>query len=113
MPVNTNNLTVGKSQKEKPDPKADYCTPLGAKRLSDQIEQYWRERGIEVKVTRAPAGFLPSMRSARVDLRSNIQLTAVRPRASDSKGRVEKEFVGKTRIVEDRELGIVRFQFHL
>lgn len=52
--------------------KGDYCTREGAERLKNQIEAYWAERGLDVKINLVQAGFLPSMRSARTDVRSNM-----------------------------------------
>jgi hypothetical protein len=52
--------------------KSDYCTRDGAERLKAQIEAYWAERGLDVKINLVQAGFLPSMRSARTDVRSNM-----------------------------------------
>lgn len=52
--------------------KNDYCTREGAERLKAQIEAYWAERGLDVNVDLVQAGFLPSMRSARTDVRSNM-----------------------------------------
>ena len=52
--------------------KGDYCTREGAERLKAQIEAYWAERGRDVTVNLVQAGFLPSMRSARTDVRSNM-----------------------------------------
>lgn len=50
----------------------DYCTREGAERLKEQIEAYWAERGHDVRITLVQGGFMPSMRSARTDLRSNM-----------------------------------------
>lgn len=50
----------------------DYCTSEGARRLKQRIEEYWRERGYEVSVDLVDAGFMPAMRSARTDVRSNM-----------------------------------------
>ena len=50
----------------------DYCTTEGARRLKQRIEEYWRERGFEVNVDLVDAGFMPAMRSARTDVRSNM-----------------------------------------
>jgi hypothetical protein len=52
--------------------KGDYCTREGAERLKYQIEAYWAERGLNVQINLVQAGFLPSMRSARTDVRSNM-----------------------------------------
>jgi len=52
--------------------KGDYCTREGAERLKAQIEAYWADRGKDVKINLIQAGFLPSMRSARTDVRSNM-----------------------------------------
>ncbi len=52
--------------------KGDYCTREGAERLKAQIEAYWAERGQNVQINLVQGGFLPSMRSARTDVRSNM-----------------------------------------
>lgn len=52
--------------------KGDYCTREGAERLKNQIEAYWADRGYDVKINLTQGGFLPSMRSARTDVRSNM-----------------------------------------
>jgi hypothetical protein len=51
----------------------DYCSPEGARRLKAKIEDYWRERGYEVEIQLVDAGFVPAMRSARVDVRSDMK----------------------------------------
>ena len=50
----------------------DWCNTEGAKRLQEKIAQYWTERGYEVEVDLVDAGFVPAMRSARTDVRSNM-----------------------------------------
>ena len=50
----------------------DWCNTDGAKRLKDKIAEYWSERGYEVEVDLVDAGFVPAMRSARTDVRSNM-----------------------------------------
>ena len=50
----------------------DWCDEDGAKRLRDKINAYWAERGYEVDVDLVDAGFVPAMRSARTDVRSNM-----------------------------------------
>ncbi len=50
----------------------DWCTGEGASRLKLKIEAYWRERGYDVDVKLIEAGFLPAMRSARTDVRSDM-----------------------------------------
>lgn len=50
----------------------DWCTEDGARRLKQKIEDYWRDRGYDVTVNLVEAGFLPAMRSARCDVRSNM-----------------------------------------
>jgi hypothetical protein len=50
----------------------DLCTPEGARRLKERIESYWRERGYDVNIDLVDAGFMPAMRSARTDVRSNM-----------------------------------------
>ena len=50
----------------------DFCTKDGAVRIKEQIENYWAERGKDVRVDLVQGGFLASMRSARTDVRSNM-----------------------------------------
>jgi hypothetical protein len=50
----------------------DWCDEEGAKRLREKINAYWIERGFEVDVNLIDAGFVPAMRSARTDVRSNM-----------------------------------------
>jgi hypothetical protein len=50
----------------------DWCDEEGAKRLREKINAYWAERGYEVDVDLVEAGFVPAMRSARTDVRSNM-----------------------------------------
>jgi hypothetical protein len=52
--------------------EADFCTPDGARRLKLKIEEYWKERGFNVEVKLVEAGFVPAMRSARTDVRSDM-----------------------------------------
>jgi hypothetical protein len=60
----------------------DYCSPEGARRLKLKIEDYWRERGYDVEVSLIDAGFVPAMRSARVDVRSDMKNGMPRRRAA-------------------------------
>jgi len=57
----------------------DLCTPDGARRLKERIEAYWRERGYDVNIDLVDAGFMPAMRSARTDVRSNMVNGMPRP----------------------------------
>ena len=50
----------------------DWCTTEGARRLKQRIEAYWRDRGFEVDIKLIEAGFMPAMRSARCDVRSDM-----------------------------------------
>lgn len=50
----------------------DFCTREGALRLKERIESYWKERGYDVNIELLEAGFMPAMRSARTDVRSNM-----------------------------------------
>ena len=50
----------------------DFCTREGALRLKERIEAYWKERGYDVNIELTEAGFMPAMRSARTDVRSNM-----------------------------------------
>ncbi len=50
----------------------DLCTPDGAARLKSRIEAYWSERGYQVDVSLIEMGHNVKMRSARVDVRSDM-----------------------------------------
>jgi len=50
----------------------DWCTCEGARRLKQKIEAYWTDRGYEVDIALVDAGFMPAMRSARTDVRSDM-----------------------------------------
>ena len=50
----------------------DWCNTDGARRLKEKIAEYWSERGYEVDIDLVDAGFVPAMRSARTDVRSNM-----------------------------------------
>jgi hypothetical protein len=50
----------------------DFCTREGALRLKERIESYWKDRGYDVNIELLEAGFMPAMRSARTDVRSNM-----------------------------------------
>ncbi len=67
---------------------SDFCTEDGAKRLKNKIEEYWRNRGFDVSVDLVDAGFVPAMRSARCDVRSNM--------VNGMPGGREGPFVGQT-----------------
>lgn len=50
----------------------DLCDHTGALRLKSRIEAYWKERGHDVSVSLEQAGYLPAVRLARTDVRSNM-----------------------------------------
>jgi hypothetical protein len=50
----------------------DFCNTDGARKLKAKIEEYWAERGFDVSINLVDAGFVPAMRSARTDVRSNM-----------------------------------------
>ena len=50
----------------------DFCNTEGARKLKAKIEEYWTERGFDVSINLVEAGFVPAMRSARTDVRSNM-----------------------------------------
>lgn len=52
--------------------ESDFCTVDGARRLKQKIEDYWRDKGFDVAVKLVDAGFMPAMRSARTDVRSDM-----------------------------------------
>lgn len=49
-----------------------YTDQAGALELKTRIEAYWRKRGYEVHVNLVQAPFTPALRTARVDLRSEM-----------------------------------------
>lgn len=51
---------------------ADHCDKEGAGKLSTRILAYWQARGWDVTIILEEAGFVPAMRSARVDIRSDM-----------------------------------------
>jgi len=51
---------------------SDFCTNEGADHLAERIREFWRKRGYEVELEARREGFVPTMRSARTDLRSNM-----------------------------------------
>lgn len=61
----------------------DYCNADGARRLKERIEQYWADRGYQVNIDLVDAGFVPAMRSARTDVRSNMVNGVPQRRAAD------------------------------
>jgi len=50
----------------------DWCTKDGAKALGERIKDYWRERGHHIQIELRDSGFIDVMRTARVDVRSNM-----------------------------------------
>jgi len=50
----------------------DFCSREGADKLRRRIEEYWSERGYQVDVQLINQGFVPAMRSARTDIRSDM-----------------------------------------
>lgn len=50
----------------------DHCDREGANALKTRIETYWRERGAVVTVELVASPYLPAMRIARVDVRSDM-----------------------------------------
>lgn len=51
---------------------SDFCDNDGARKLKLKIEEYWTNRGFDVSINLIDAGFVPAMRSARTDVRSNM-----------------------------------------
>lgn len=51
----------------------DFCDNDGAQKLKAKIEEYWTTRGFDVSIDLVDAGFVPAMRSARTDVRSNMK----------------------------------------
>ncbi|MEM8987577.1 MAG: phosphoglycolate phosphatase [Pseudomonadota bacterium] len=50
----------------------DYCDRDGAQHLQQKITDFWRKRGFDVDVQLVSEGFVPAMRSARTDVRSDL-----------------------------------------
>lgn len=50
----------------------DHCDHPGAVQIKERIESYWRERGATVAVELVEAEYVPNMRTARVDVRSDM-----------------------------------------
>jgi hypothetical protein len=79
--------SAAKSDNEPGESKVkDWCDEDGAKRLREKINAYWAERGYEVDVDLVEAGFVPAMRSARTDVRSNMVNGMPRRRAAGEAG---------------------------
>ena len=70
----------------------DWCDEDGAKRLREKINAYWIERGYEVDVDLIDSGFVPAMRSARTDVRSNMVNCMPRRRAAGETGAVRPTY---------------------
>lgn len=72
---------------------SDFCTEDGAQRLKNKIEEYWKTRGYDVNINLIDAGFIPAMRSARTDVRSNMVNGMPTPETGGSlRERAEKNF---------------------
>lgn len=50
----------------------DYFTEDGARLIKEKIVAYWLERGLRVEVYFKHGAFAPALRTARVDVRSNM-----------------------------------------
>lgn len=77
------------SDKARENDAPEHSDAKGAQRLKERIEAYWKERGFKIKVELHEAGFSPSMRSARVDVRSNL-VSGLPPKKPNPK-RVRRE----------------------
>lgn len=53
--------------------ESDFCDKDGAHKIKQKLEEYWASRGYDVSVDLVDAGFVPAMRSARTDVRSNMK----------------------------------------
>lgn len=53
-------------------PSREWCDAEGARILKKRIEEFWREQGLEPEVRLIDRSFHPAMRSARVDVRSEM-----------------------------------------
>ncbi|HVY90820.1 MAG TPA: hypothetical protein VG942_18275 [Hyphomonadaceae bacterium] len=62
----------------------DFCDQEGARKLKAKIEEYWASRGFDVSINLVDAGFVPAMRSARTDVRSNM-VNGMPPRKKGSR----------------------------
>ena len=51
---------------------SDFCDNDGARKLKVKIEENWTSRGFDGSINLVEAGFVPAMRSARTDVRSNM-----------------------------------------
>lgn len=51
---------------------ADHCDKEGAAKLGAKIQAYWALRGGTVRISYEDGPFTPQMRSARVDVRSDM-----------------------------------------
>jgi hypothetical protein len=51
---------------------SDYCSNSGAGHLSQKIADFWQKRGFDVDVKLVHEAFVPTMRSSRFDIRSNM-----------------------------------------
>lgn len=51
---------------------ADHCDRPGAVQIKERIESFWRARGATVAVELVEAEYVPNMRTARVDVRSDL-----------------------------------------
>ncbi|MEL7030344.1 MAG: hypothetical protein AAGL49_14310, partial [Pseudomonadota bacterium] len=54
------------------DMGGDFCSKEGADALRRRIEEFWSKRGYNVDVQLINQGFVPAMRSARTDIRSDM-----------------------------------------
>lgn len=50
----------------------EFCTNDGASRLALKIREYWHKQGFDVTVETHKEGFVSTMRSARIDVRSDM-----------------------------------------
>lgn len=71
----------------------DWCDQEGARRLQEKINSYWRERGYDVDVDLVDAGFVPAMRSARTDVRSNMVNGMPRRKSADEVANARATYV--------------------
>jgi hypothetical protein len=70
----------------------DYCTTEGARRLKQRIEDYWKERGLQVEVKLVDSPFVAAMRSARTDVRSDMVNGMPRRNRAESESARSREF---------------------
>lgn len=65
-------MSVDTDENNYVDGRYNFSNDIGAKELKATIEDFWREKGHKVKVDIVRAGFHPTIREARSDVRSDM-----------------------------------------